>query len=95
MFSVFETYTEWVKKGKMRPNVELGKKLLITTDQYNLIIDYQILNDQQDRDVVIELADRLLSKYNIDSWSFDKGFWKKENKDRITSYNVCYTKLLR
>ena len=28
MFSVFETYTEWIKKGKMRPNVELGKKLI-------------------------------------------------------------------
>jgi len=97
MFSVFETYTEWVKKGKMRPNVELGKKLLITTDQYNLIIDYQILNDQQDRDVVIELADRLLSKYNIDSWSFDKGFWKKENKEllQLEVPNVIMPKLGR
>jgi hypothetical protein len=37
LFSIFETYTEWVKKGKSRPNVELGKKLTITTDQYNLI----------------------------------------------------------
>lgn len=80
MFSIFETYTEWVKKGKMRPEVELGKKLLITTDQYNLIVDYQILNEQQDRDVVIELADRLLAKYDIASWSFDKGFWNKDNK---------------
>ena len=26
MFSVFETYTEWIKKGKKRPSVELGKK---------------------------------------------------------------------
>lgn len=83
MFSVFETYTEWVKKGKMRPNVELGKKLLITTDQHDLIVDYQILNDQQDRDVVIELADRILKKYNVLSWSFDKGFWRKENKELL------------
>ena len=83
MFSVFETYTEWVKKGKSRPNVELGKKLLITTDQYNLIVDYQVLNDQQDRDVVIELADRILAKNNVASWSFDKGFWAKENKELL------------
>lgn len=80
MFSIFETYTEWVKKGKMRPNVELGKKLLITTDQFDLIVDYQILNGQQDRDATIDLADRILCKYNIDSWSFDKGFWSRENK---------------
>lgn len=83
LFSVFETYTEWVKKGKSRPNVELGKKLLITTDQYDLIVDYQILNDQQDRDVIINLADRVLARHSVTSWSFDKGFWAKENKELL------------
>ena len=80
LFSIFETYTRWIKKGKARPSVELGKKLSITTDQYNLIIDYQIMNDEQDRDIVIPLADRLLSQYKIQSWSFDKGYWGKDNK---------------
>ena len=95
LFSVFETYTEWVKKGKSRPNVELGKKLLITTDQYNLIVDHQILNNQQDREVVIELADRILPKYNVVSWSFDKGFWAKENKEllQLEVPNVILPKL--
>ncbi len=83
LFSIFETYTEWVNKGKMNPNVELGKKLSITTDQYNLIIDYQLMHGEQDRDIVIGLADRLLSKYKISSWSFDKGYWRKENKDLL------------
>lgn len=81
LFSVFETYTEWVKKGKSRPSVELGKKLTITTDQFGLIVDYQLMNSQQDRDIVIEVADRVLSKYQVASWSFDKGFWLKENKE--------------
>lgn len=80
MFSIFETYTEWVKKGKSRPNVELGKKLSVTSDQYDLIVDYQIMNDEQDRDIVITIADRVLSKYKVKSWSFDKGYWRKENK---------------
>lgn len=80
LFSIFETYTEWVKKGKSRPNVELGKKLTITTDQYNLIVDYQIMDDEQDRDILIEVADRVLAKYKVEVWSFDKGFWNKENK---------------
>jgi hypothetical protein len=26
MFSIFETYTEWINKGKLRPNVEPKKK---------------------------------------------------------------------
>jgi len=81
MFSVFETYTEWITKGKMNPSVELGKKLAITTDQFNLIVDYQIMDDQQDRDIVIELADRILPQYKVASWSLDKGFWRKENKE--------------
>jgi IS5 family transposase len=80
IFSIFETYTEWVNKGKSNPNVELGKKLAITTDQFDLIVDHQLMDGEQDRDIVIELADRLLAKYNIASWSFDKGFWRKENK---------------
>ena len=83
MFSIFETYTEWVKKGKSRPNVELGKKLSITTDQYNLIVDYELMTGQQDKDVVIDLADRLLYKYSIRSWSFDKGYWRQENKELL------------
>lgn len=80
MFSIFETYTEWITKGKMNPGVELGKKLSITTDRFGLIVDYHLMDGQQDRDIVIELADRILAKYRIFSWSFDKGFWNKENK---------------
>ena len=83
MFSIFETYTEWVKKGKTRPNVELGKKLSITTDQFNLIVDYQIMDNEQDRDIVIQLADRLLAIFKIQSWSFDKGYWRRENKELL------------
>jgi hypothetical protein len=81
MFSVFETYTEWITKGKMNPSVELGKKMNITTDQWGLIVDYQIMEHQQDRDIVIELADRILSKHKVASWSFDKGYWLKESKE--------------
>ena len=83
MFSIFETYTEWITKGKMNPSVELGKKLNITTDQWGLIVDYQILEHQHDRDIVIELADRILSKHKVASWSFDKGYWLKENKETL------------
>ncbi len=81
LFSVFEIHTEWIKKGKSRPNVELGKKLNITTDQYNLIVDFQIMDNEQDRDIVLEIADRVLSKHKVKSWSFDKGYWRKDNKE--------------
>ena len=84
MFSIFESYTEWIKKGKQRPNVELGKKVSITTDQYNLIIDHQVMENEQDRDIVLKVADRILSKYKVDIWSFDKGYWNKDNKSILS-----------
>lgn len=84
MFSIFETYTEWINKGKSNPNVELGKKLTITTDQDNLIVDYYLMDNQQDRDIVVELSDRILEKYDVKSWSFDKGYWSKDNKQLLS-----------
>lgn len=80
VFSIFEGYTEWITKGKLSPNVELGKKLAITTDQYNLIVDYRIMEDQSDVKMVKPIAEDLLPRYDVKSWSFDKGFWHKENK---------------
>ncbi len=83
IFSLFEQYTEWITKGKSRPNVELGKKLSITTDQFGLIIDYYIMENESDSEIVLSTADRVLSKYNIFSWSFDKGYWHKDNKQLL------------
>ena len=80
MFSIFEDYTEWVTKGKMRPNVELGKKVAITTDHFHLIVDYRIMEDQADSEIVQDVAEKITGKYLVDSWSFDKGFWHKDNK---------------
>ncbi len=43
VFSLFEPHTGWIQKGKQRPNVELGHKLLLATDQQQLIQDYAVL----------------------------------------------------
>lgn len=86
LFSIFQTYTEWITKGKLRPNVELGKKLLICTDQYNLIIDWEIIENQADVDLAIPMVDRLIMKYIIESLSLDRGFWSKENNELLKLY---------
>ncbi len=80
LFSIFEQYTEWITKGKLRPNVELGKKTNITTDQYNLILDYQVMDHQADSEIVLEVAARIFTKFKVKSWSFDKGYYHKNNK---------------
>lgn len=80
LFSIFQPYTEMIKKGKLRPNVEIGKKLAITTDQFNLIVDYQIAEKQTDNQLTIGIADRLISKYSVESLSVDKGFSDMNDK---------------
>ncbi len=39
IYSIFEENTEWLTKGKLNKKVELSHLLLITTDQYQLIVD--------------------------------------------------------
>lgn len=82
IFSIFEPHTEWIKKGKLYPNVELGKLLLITTDQFQFIVDYKVMEHEKDASQVSSLYDRLktnFSKSKIASHSFDKGFYSKDN----------------
>jgi len=88
LFSLFETYTEWLNKGK-QVGVELGVKLLIATDRYDFIVDYQLMNNQVDLDQTIPVADRLLAKFGYDSIgsiSYDKGFSKSGNKELLETY---------
>jgi hypothetical protein len=95
LFSIFETYTEWINKGKQNPNVELGKNFQVTTDQFNLAVDYKIMENEVDKSTVIALGDRILMRYTVASWSFDKGFYSKLNKEVLSLYveNVAMRKM--
>lgn len=86
LFSIFEQYTEWITKGKNYPNVELGKNTAITTDQFGLIVNYHIMEHQSDSNIVPLLTDHILPHFNVQSWSFDKGFWDKENKENLRKH---------
>jgi hypothetical protein len=56
------------------------EKVNITTDQYQLITDWQTMNHQSDSDMVVALADRLAPIFKIGTWSFDKGYWHPDNR---------------
>lgn len=89
VFSLFEPHTEWIQKGKLRPNVELGHRLLIATDQNQLIQDYDVPVGGVDVDQSVPLADRLLGRYgagSVASLSFDKGFTRAEDRELLSLY---------
>jgi hypothetical protein len=83
VFSIFEPHTEWITKGKQNKKVELGVLGLITTDQYQFIVDYQVMPKERDHAQVKPLLERLEKKFpskKILSHSFDKGFYSIGNK---------------
>ena len=89
VFSLFEPHTEWIQKGKQRPNVELGHRLLIATDQHQLIQDYDVAAGVADVDRSVPVTDRLLGRYgagSVASLSFDKGFTRAEDRELLSLY---------
>jgi IS5 family transposase len=85
-FSLFEPHTEWINKGKVSPPVELGHKVLITTDQYSLILDSKVMDQSSDVKETLPLADRLLTQYGdegLQSWSLDKGFSADQDRQLL------------
>ena len=89
VFSLFEPHTEWIQKGKPRPNVELGHKLLIATDQQQLTQDYAVLRNEAEVDQSVPVADRLLGRYgagSVASLSFDKGFTRAADRELLSLY---------
>ena len=89
VFSLFEPHTEWIQKGKQRPNVELGHRFLVATDQQQLIQDYAVLMKAAEVDQSIPVMDRLLGRYGVGSVasvSFDKGFTRTSDRELLSLY---------
>ena len=89
IFSLFEPHTELVKKGKLFPPIEFGHKLLLTTDQHELILDYRVMDQPNEVDEAIPLADRLGERYgpaSLASLSFDKGFTREQDRQLLALY---------
>jgi hypothetical protein len=62
-FSLFEPHTQWISKGKAGCPVELGRKLLITTDQNHIILDYKILATPDEHPQALATVERIQEQY--------------------------------
>lgn len=84
VFSLFEPYTEFIKKGKAGNKVELGLKVAVCTDQFGLIVHHRVMEKEQDVNIALKVTNKLLYFGCIGSVSFDKGFWSKSNFAEIS-----------
>lgn len=91
IYSIFEPHTEWISKGKLNKKVELGHLLLITTDQYQFIVDYKVMENEKDPAQIPSLITRVNQKFKdqkIYSQSFDKGFYSKDNFESLLNSGI-------
>ena len=89
VYSLFEPHTEWITKGKLHPEVELGHRVLVAADQHQLIQDYSVMFGEVDVDQSVPVADRLLGRYGpgaVASMSFDKGFTRQADRQLLELY---------
>lgn len=83
VFSIFEPHTELIKKGKVRPPVEFGHRVLLSSAQHGLIIDYKVMEGGSEPGEIPPLLGRLEKRFGkgaIASLSTDKGFSSEENR---------------
>jgi IS5 family transposase len=83
-FSIFETHTEWISKGKAGVPVELGLKVCIVEDQYQFILHHQVMEKESDEEVCVFLVKQAKERFpRIEQASFDKGFHSAANQNDL------------
>jgi len=83
IFSLFEPYTEWIKKGKAGDKVELGLRIAVASDQYGFILRHRVVEKEQDVEIAVPFTKELVDRYEIASASYDKGFWSPQNHKEL------------
>jgi IS5 family transposase len=85
LFSVYESHTECIHRGKARATVEFGHRCLIVEDSAGFIVHSHVMaNGRQDRDVTATVT-RLLKRQfpELIGISFDRGFHSPQNQQRL------------
>ena len=85
VFSIFETHTEWLSKGKAGVPVELGLAVCVVEDQHGFILHYRVMQQEVDVDVAIKIIQETLERFpQLSSCSFDQGFHSPQNQHELS-----------
>jgi len=84
IFSIFEEYTEWIVKGKAGISQELGLNVCIIEDQFGFILNHRVMQSEVDKTIAVPFTKKTKELFsNLNSLSFDKGFWSPANKPKL------------
>jgi len=86
VFSLFEEHTEWIVKGKAGVPVELGLRVCVLEDQMGFILHHKVMQQQTDDKVTVDMVREAQVRYPLlHACSFDKGFYTRDNLERLGS----------
>jgi transposase, IS5 family len=87
LFSLFESHTQLINRGKQPQPIEFGHKVLVIEDSVGFICHYHILNNTEtDKDTVVAQMTQLKQRQaEIKSASFDSGFHTPENQEKLAT----------
>src|SRR5881409_1258865 len=83
IYSIFESHTDLIKRGKAQKPVEFGHKVFLAESAQGLITDYQVLDGNPfDADHVPSSLDRHQQTFGNppDLYATDRGFFSVENR---------------
>jgi hypothetical protein len=84
VFSIFEEHTEWICKGKAGVSQELGLRVCVLEDQYGFILFHHVMRKQTDDQVTVYMVREAKERFSeLESCSFDKGFYSLANKKEL------------
>jgi IS5 family transposase len=91
VYSIFESHTDLIKRGKARKPVEFGHKVFLAESAQGLITDYQVLEgNPADTNHVRASLERHEQIFQCvpDLYAADRGFYSAENLDECQKSGV-------
>ena len=88
LFSLFETHTQLYRRGKAGTPNQFGRLLLVFEDGAGFISHYHLMDREVcDGDVIVEQTREAQRKHQgqIETASFDRGFYSQENEALLST----------
>jgi len=90
VFSIFQSHTEWISKGKAGVPVELGLRVCVLEDRCGFILHHRVMEKQTDDKIAVAMITETKQRFpRLRLCSFDKGFHSPQNqrdlKDELTT----------
>ncbi len=86
IFSIFETHSELIKRGKEPNPIQFGHNVLVIEDAVGFICHYEVVErGMLDQDLVVPVMKKLQQRFHgkIKRASFDRGFHTPENQEEL------------